>query len=307
MVFHEPSATQVQGPKLGAHMSISGGLPHAIDRASKTGCETLQIFTKSSNQWRARTLPDTEIQTFRTRSENTGILPIFAHASYLINVASPDQTLWRRSVSALAEELRRADLLGLHGVILHPGAYTTSTEHDGLRRISDGIGEVLTQRNDDGAALLLEHTAGQGTVLGHRFEHLQSIIEGLNDSRSVGICLDTCHLVGAGYDIISSTGYDKVFDEFNAIIGLERLRVFHLNDSKKPLGSRLDRHDNIGDGHIGIEPFRRLLQDTRFSDLPMLLETPKTNESRSTLIEADPMDIRNLTLLKTLRTSQRPS
>ena len=173
MVFHEPSATQVQGPKLGAHMSISGGLPLAIDRASVTGCETLQIFTKSSNQWRARTLPDTEIQAFRTRSANTGIVPIFAHASYLINVASPDQTLWRRSVSALAEELDRADVLGLHGVILHPGAYTTSTEHEGLRRISDGIGEVLTQRRDDGAALLLEHTAGQGTVLGHRVRRLR--------------------------------------------------------------------------------------------------------------------------------------
>ena len=305
MILHDPSVTQVPRPRFGAHMSIAGGLPRALDRAAVTGCEALQIFTKSSNQWRARPLADAEVSEFRERAASAGIGPIVAHASYLINLASPEPVLRRRSVAALAEELRRADLLGLAGVILHPGAYTTSTEHDGLRRIAEGVADVLARRPEDGAQLLLEHTAGQGTVLGHRFEQLQSIIDQLDGAGSVGICLDTCHLVGAGYDIISADGYLRVFDEFQAIIGLDRLKAFHLNDSKKPLGSRLDRHENIGQGCIGREPFRRLVQDERFAEVPMLLETPKTGSVPPSAIEADPMDLKNLALLRTLRDSDR--
>ncbi len=282
-------------------MSIAGGLPNAIERAAAAGCEALQIFTKSSNQWRARPIPDSEICKFRERAMATGIGPIIAHASYLINLASPTKTLWQRSVAALNEEMQRAEVLGLTGVILHPGAYTTSTEEEGLQRIAEGIADVFNRRKGETTLLLLEHTAGQGTVLGHRFEQLQMIINALDGSPRLGICLDTCHLVGAGYDIISVEGQRQVFDEFSTIINLDRLKVFHLNDSKKPLGSRLDRHEHIGKGYIGIQPFRRLLQDSRFEGLPMLLETPKESSPLPSSIEVDKMDLENLELLRTLR------
>lgn len=312
MIVHEPTPTQVPRPRLGAHMSITGGLPRAIDRGLATGCEALQIFTKSSSQWRARPIPDAEIELFRTRVTETGIGPVMAHASYLINLASPDETLRKRSMTALADELYRADRLGLAGVVLHPGAYTSSTEQEGIQRIADSIGEVLTQRaerirSEDGAAeLWLEHTAGQGTVLGHRFEQLRSMLDGIGDAHAVGICLDTCHLVGAGYDIISDHGYRCVFDEFERVIGFDRLKAVHLNDSKKPLGSRLDRHETIGQGCIGVEPFRRLLQDQRFAALPMVLETPKSKRSAGPSVDADPMDLQNLALLRDLMDPGRP-
>jgi len=288
-------------PRLGAHMSIAGGLPRAIDRAEVTGCEALQIFTKSSNQWRARPLSETELHQFRERASVTKIGPIVAHASYLINLASPENNLWNRSIAALEEELRRADALGLDGLILHPGAYTTSNELDGLKRIGKGIAEVFTRYSDGTALLLLENTAGQGTVLGYQFEQLRSIIDLLNGTNRVGVCLDTCHLVGAGYDIISADGQNLVFESFNTIIGFDRLKAFHLNDSKKPLGSRLDRHEHIGKGYLGIEPFRQLLKDERFSTVPMLLETAKQQKTPPTIIEADTMDLENLALLKRLR------
>jgi deoxyribonuclease-4 len=287
-------------PRLGAHMSISGGVSRAIDRAEATGCEALQIFTKSSNQWRARLLGDTEIKAFHQRAAETGISPIVSHASYLINLAAPDPVLRERSIAALAEELQRADMLGLAGLVLHPGAHTTGTETEGLEWISNGIAEAQA-RQSGATLLLLEHTAGQGTMLGHRFEQLQEMIARLDDSSRVGVCLDTCHLVAAGYDIVSADGYRQVFEEFERLIGFDRLKVFHLNDSKKPLGSRVDRHESIGRGCLGTTPFLRLLQDERFASLPMLLETPKTGPLRTSDISADPMDLKNLALLRALR------
>lgn len=291
-------------------MSIAGGLPRAIDRGVATGCEAIQIFTSASGQWRARPLPDAEVEQFRQRVAETGIRPVVAHASYLINLASPDDRLRTRSIGALADELARADRLGLAGVVLHPGAYTTSTEPDGLRRIANGIAEVLDNRSSprgERAELLLEHTAGQGTVLGYRFEQLRSIFDAVGTTDGLGICLDTCHLVGAGYDIISAEGYTQVFDEFESIIGVAHLRLLHLNDSKKPLGSRLDRHETIGQGCLGIEPFRRLLQDPRFAGLPMILETPKAarGPAASASIDADPLDVQNLKRLRAV-VPQRP-
>ena len=311
MIVHEPQSTQVLPARLGAHMSIAGGLPYAVERAVATKCEVMQVFTSSSGQWRSRPLPDAEVERFRTRVTETGIGPVVSHASYLINLASPDEPLRKRSIAALADELERADRLGLAGVVLHPGAYTTSNEQDGLRRIAEGIGTVMETRADKGgghAELLLEHTAGQGTVLGHRFEQLREVIDQLNDGLKVGVCLDTCHLVGAGYDIISPEGYEHVFDEFDSIIGLGRLKVFHLNDSKKPLGSRLDRHATIGQGYLGVEPFARLLRDARFRGLPMVLETPKANRAASpvTSVDADALDVENLALLRSLRDVQPP-
>ena len=288
-------------PRLGAHLSIAGGLPRAVDRAKASRCEALQIFTKSAGQWRARPLPQEEIDLFRRRVTETGIGPVVAHNSYLINLAAALPSLRQQSIESLREELARAEALGLDGLVMHPGSYTSGTEHDGLRLIADGLARLLDERPDGRTQILLEHTAGQGTNLGHRFEHLAEIIDRLGGTPRVGICLDTCHVLTAGYDICTEEGYRQTFEAFDRIVGLDRIRVFHLNDSKKPCGSRVDRHEHIGKGCLGLEPFRRLLNDARFSGLPMLLETPKleTPESRRKS-EVDPWDARNLRTLRRL-------
>ena len=288
-------------PRLGAHLSIAGGLPRAVDRAVASKCEALQIFTKSAGQWRARPLPPEEIETFRRRVAETGIHPVVAHNSYLINLAAALPSLRNQSIVSLREELARAETLGLAGLVMHPGSYTSGTEKDGLRLIADALAQLLDEVPNGRTKILLEHTAGQGTNLGHRFEHLAEIIDRLGGTPRVGVCLDTCHLLTAGYDICSEEGYRRTFREFDRIVGLGRIAVFHLNDSKKPCASRVDRHEHIGKGCLGLEPFRRLLNDRRFRRLPMLLETPKldTPESRRRS-DADPWDARNLRTLRRL-------
>jgi deoxyribonuclease-4 len=288
-------------PLLGAHMSIAGGLPRAVDRARASRCDALQIFTKSAGQWRARDLPRDEVALFRRRVEETAISPIVAHNSYLINVAAAAPALRSQSIAALGEELDRAELLGLDGLVMHPGSYTTGTEEDGLRAIGRAIAELLKSRRRQRVKVILEHTAGQGTNLGHRFEHLSAILDYVNGSPRVGICLDTCHLLTAGYDLCTPEGYAATFTDFDRIVGLDRLQVFHLNDSKKPCGSRVDRHEHIGKGCLGIEPFRRLVNDRRFAHLPMLLETPKLETAASKRrSDVDPWDARNLRTLRKL-------
>jgi deoxyribonuclease IV len=288
-------------PRLGAHVSIAGGMPRAVDRAEASGCEALQIFTKSVGQWRARPLPPEEAGRFRQRIEESGIHPAVAHTSYLINLAASDPELRLRSLTALHEELDRAELLGLDGLVMHPGSHTTATESQGLERIAKGLASLFRARPHARVQLLLEHTAGQGTNLGHRFEHLAEIIGMLDGSPRVGVCLDTCHLLCAGYDLCTLRGYQETFAELDRLVGLDRLAVFHLNDSKKPCGSRVDRHEHIGKGCLGLEPFRWLLNDPRFADLAMLLETPKldTAESRRRS-DADPWDMKNLRTLRKL-------
>jgi deoxyribonuclease-4 len=288
-------------PRLGAHLSIAGGLPRAVDRAKASRCQALQIFTKSAGQWRARPLPQDEVDLFRRRVDETGIRPVLAHNSYLINVAAAAPALRGQSIAALGEELDRADRLGLDGLVMHPGSYTVGTEEQGLRLIADALAALLDERPRMRTMVLLEHTAGQGTNLGHRFEHLASIIDRLGGSPRIGVCLDTCHLLAAGYDICSSQGYDATFAEFDRLIGLERIKAFHLNDSKKPCASRVDRHEHIGKGCLGLEPFRRLLNDARFAGLPMLLETPKLDTPASRRrSDVDPWDARNLRTLRKL-------
>ena len=282
-------------------MSIAGGLPRAVDRARASRCEALQIFTKSAGQWRARELPREEIAEFRKRVDESGIYPVVAHNSYLINLASAAPALRAQSIAALGDELDRAESLGLHGLVMHPGSYTTGTEEEGLRLIAEGLSQLLAARPRARTKILLEHTAGQGTNLGHRFEHLATIIEHLGGSLRVGVCLDTCHLLTSGYDLCSEAGYAGTFEAFDRVIGLERLKVFHLNDSKKPCGSRVDRHEHIGKGCLGLEPFRRLVNDPRFTALPMLLETPKLESAASKRrSDADPWDARNLRTLRKL-------
>ena len=283
-------------------MSVAGGLPNAIERAVVHGCEALQIFAKNANQWRGRPLEADEVRRFRTRIDETGITPVVSHASYLINLATTVPTLREQSIAAFVDELDRAEALGLLGVVIHPGTCTAGTDDDGLRLIAEAIAASFAARPTQRAMVLLEHTAGQGRTLGYRFEHLRAIIEHLDGSPRVGVCLDTCHLVAAGYDIVSDTGYEETFANFDRLVGFDRLQVFHGNDSKKPCGSRVDRHEHIGKGCLGVEPFRRLLNDRRFADLPILIETAKSEgASRPHAIAKDPLDARNLRVLRSLR------
>jgi len=279
-------------PRLGAHMSVAGGVPRAVERAIVHGCEALQIFAKNANQWRGRVLPPEEIRAFRAAVKASEIRPVVSHASYLINLASTNTALRAQSMEAMGDEIDRADALGLLGVVLHPGCYTAGSEADGLELIADGLLDLLRERRRGKTMVLLEHTAGQGTALGATFEQLASIIGKMNDHRRVGVCLDTCHLLASGYDIVTPEGYARTFKQFGRLVGFERLRAFHLNDSKKPLGSRVDRHQNIGEGEIGVEAFGFVLNDARFRRIPKLLETPKKIEHES--------DRKNLATLRAL-------
>lgn len=284
-------------PRLGAHMSIAGGLPTAIARAEIHGCECLQIFTRSSGQWRTRPIPDVEADAFRAAAAAAGMSPIIAHASYLINLASADRQLRARSLAALGEEMDRATRLGLFGVVLHPGA---GPEAEGLVRIADGLVRVLSARPGDPTWLLLEHTAGQGSALGWRFEQLARLLELAATPDRIGICLDTCHLHAAGYDLATARGHARTFAAFDTIVGLDRLQVMHLNDSKKPLGSRVDRHEHVGRGHVGLQGFARVLNDPRLAGLPMLIETAKRHRASTGRVEVDPWDAMNLETLRGL-------
>ncbi len=288
--------------RIGAHMSVAGGVSKAVARARLHGCEALQIFTKNASQWRGKPLDPVEVTAFRDALSGTAITPVVSHASYLINLATTVPALRDQSAAAFADELDRADALGLLGVVIHPGTCTAGTEAEALRLIAESIRQALQARPSNGSMVLLEHTAGQGRTVGHRFEHLATILEHLDGSPRVGVCLDTCHLFASGYDISTEQGYRDTFEAFDRMIGLDRLRVFHGNDSKRPCGSRVDRHEHIGEGCLGPEPFRRLLQDPRFANLPILIETEKSRGAeRPQQIVLDPCDEKNLGLLRRLR------
>src|SRR5712664_548635 len=291
-------------PRLGAHMSVAGGLPRAVDRAMMHRCDALQIFAKNASQWRGRLVSREEIREFRAKVNASGIGPVVSHASYLINLATTSAALRQQSLDAMGDELDRAEALGLLGVVLHPGCYTVGSEAEGLELIAESLLELLKARRRGKTMVLLEHTAGQGTALGATFEQLASIIAKMNDHARVGVCLGTCHLLASGYAISSPEGYASTFEQFGRLVGFDRLKVFHLNDSKKPLGSRVDRHEHIGQGALGLEPFRRIVNDRRFRSLPMLLETPKTEGRSPTQIQVDRLDARNLGILRDLNADQ---
>lgn len=302
----------VKMPLLGAHQSIAGGYHKAVEIGVETGCQVIQIFTKNTNQWRGKPIAPEEAQRFREAITASGIACPLAHDSYLINLASPDETLWKKSIDAMIDEVQRAGALGIPWVVSHPGAYTTTSEKEGLKRIVDALDEVLGQTRDESANVLLETTAGQGTTLGWRFEHLAAILAGVKDNSRLGVCFDTCHVFAAGYKMSTQSDYRATMKQFDKIVGLDRIRAFHLNDSVKDCGSRVDRHAHIGCGKIGSEAFGWLLRDRRFrkaptvlgkktpigfSGIPMVLETPKGEN------DGVNWDIINLETLRALASS----
>lgn len=256
-------------------MSIAGGYYRAVEHAQRCGCDCVQLFTKNNNQWKAKPITAEEAEKFRETLAASGVSHPISHDSYLINLASPDDALWRRSIDAFVVELQRAAQLGIAYVVMHPGSYVTSTEAAGLTRVVDALDEVHRQTPELTACTLLETTAGQGTALGWRFEHLAEIKSRAKSPERLGVCLDTCHVFAAGYPLHAPEEYESTMQAFDTIVGIEQIKAFHLNDSKKGLGSRVDRHDHIGEGMLGLEPFRHLLADPRFVQTPMYLETPK--------------------------------
>lgn len=262
-------------PLLGAHTSIAGGLERALERGRVAGCEVVQIFTGSSRQWRSPRIGPREIEAFREAQKRTAVQPIAIHTHYLINLASTRPEVLERSLDALGNELERTGLLGIPYVVLHPGAHLGSGERAGLRRIAGALDRVLDENENRSSTVLLEITAGQGTGLGYRLEHLAEIIRGSAHGDRLGVCLDTCHAHAAGYDFRGRAGYSRFMETFDREVGLERLKMFHINDSKTPLGSRVDRHEHIGKGRIGSAALARFVRDPRFARHPFVLETPK--------------------------------
>ena len=286
--------TKIRGPLLGAHMSIAGAVGNALLDGKKVDCDAIQIFTKSSRQWASKPYTKEEIEQFHANQKETGILQVIAHDSYLLNLGSPDAGLRKRSVAAFVDELERCEVLEVSNLVAHPGAHVGAGEAEGIKLIAKSIDEVHKACPGYKAKVTLEITAGQGSNLGYRFEQIGAMIDATKENDHVRVCFDTEHAFAAGYDIRTKEGYERTFSEFDEAIGLDRLAAFHLNDSKKEFHSRVDRHEHIGKGFIGVEAFRLLMNDQRFWGLPMCLETPKGLD----LAE----DRENLTLLRSLIT-----
>ena len=274
-------------------MSIAGGLHLALERGAALGCFAVQIFVKNQRQWAARPLGDDEARAFRAARRSTGVPAVFAHASYLINLASPDPIAWERAVSFFTDELERAEALGLSCVAIHPGSHLGAGIEAGLDRVARAVREVLRRTRGYRVRVALENTAGGGGTVGRTFGELGALLTRLQGARRVGVCLDTCHLFAAGYDIRSAAGYHAAMDECAREVGMSRVLAFHLNDARASLGSGLDRHEHIGRGHLGLPAFRLLLNDPRFATVPKVLETPKDPEPQA--------DLRNLATLRRLR------
>lgn len=283
--------SRATGPHLGAHMSVAGGVSQGLARARQIGIDAVQIFTKNNNRWQEKPLDPAEVARFREAAQEFKRALLISHAAYLINLASADAALHARSAEATRDELDRAEALGLSWVVLHPGSHLGTGEEPGLERIAAALSKILSDTSSYTAGILLENTAGQGAHLGYRLEHLSYLIERVGSER-LGVCIDTCHLFAAGYELRTPAGYKDTLDQLDRTVGLSRVGAIHLNDSKKPLGSRVDRHEHIGEGELGTDGFRYLLNDQRLRHLPMVLETPKGAE----MLE----DIQNLKVLRSL-------
>ncbi|MFH0786524.1 MAG: deoxyribonuclease IV [Pseudomonadota bacterium] len=285
---------------IGAHMSIAGGIEKALERIQAVGGECLQVFVKPNVQWRTGELSLEEVIRFKAEQERTGFPPVVAHASYLLNLASPDRDLRKKSILTLALELVRSARLGIEYLILHPGSHREAGEKKGIERVAKGIDRAFDQADGLKTNLLLETTAGAGTQLGCRLEQLRDIMALSRNPKKLGICLDTSHVFAAGYNIADVRGYRDFFTSFQTLIGLKRLKCVHANDSKTPLGSKVDRHEQIGRGYLGVNTFQRLLNDSHLAGIPFILETPKGKKG-----EKD-WDKINIQLLKKLRDSAPP-
>ena len=265
-------------PLLGAHMSVAGGLSRSFERIRQVDGQALQIFTKNQLQWSAPNLSDREISGFIAAWKAWGKLPVAAHNAYLINLANPEKTAATRSINALSDEISRCSHLHIPYLIMHPGSHLGSGIETGLAALTANLDTAMEKAACRDVTILLETTAGQGTGLGACFEEIAFVLEHSGYSRQLGVCFDTCHSFAAGYDIRTPKTCERTFQEFDHLIGLGRIKFFHLNDSKKGLGSRVDRHEHIGKGRIGLPGFRLLINDPRFSDHPMVLETPKEKD-----------------------------
>jgi len=260
---------------LGAHVSISGGVYKAPERGEKLGCESIQIFSKNQMQWKAKPITPEDSQKFKEELKKTHIKEVVIHDSYLINLGSPDEEKLKMSRDAFLDEMIRAEILGVKYLVFHPGSHMGKGEELGLKLIAESLNILIDKAKEaPNVLLLLETTAGQGSNLGYKFEHLKFIMDQVEKKERLGVCFDTAHAFEAGYDISTEEGYERTFNEFDNVIGLEKLKVFHLNDSRTPLGSHVDRHEHIGKGMIGLTAFELLVNDERFKNHPMILETP---------------------------------
>ncbi len=282
--------------RIGGHMSITGGLHRAFERGYNLSCDTIQIFTKNANQWKGKELTQTDIQRFKTARDKTRIKPVIAHNSYLINLASPYREIQEKSIFAMEDEVTRASMLEIPYLVIHPGSHMGKGEDEGLKRIASALNRIISRTSKTKVRILLETTAGQGSSIGNRFEHLSELLNMTENKDRIGICLDTCHIFAAGYDIRTRQSYKKTKNEFDKIVGINNLFVIHLNDSKKELGSRIDRHEHIGKGHIGIEAFSYIVTDPDLCHIPGIIETPKEKDTNG-----KNMDIVNIRKLKGLR------
>ena len=289
---------KMMAARIGAHMSIAGGYDKAVRRAHAFGFQSVQLFTKNTNQWRAAALTDAQRDTFRTAIAETGLADPVAHTSYLINLASHDQALWCKSIDAMTVEVERCAELGIPDLVAHPGAHVGQGEEAGLCRVAEALDRVHERTRGAGVTIDLETTAGQGTCLGHRFEHLARIIALVAENTRLGVCVDTCHIFAAGYSLATPEDYHETMEELDRAVGLDRVRVWHLNDSRRERGSRVDRHAGIGRGELGLEPFRYLLNDRRFRPIRMILETPKGTENGE---ELDAINLQTLRQLESRR------
>lgn len=278
-------------PPLGAHFSTAGGIVNAVRTAVRFQCQTLQLFTKNTAQWNAPPLTADAVRAFRAEAAAAKLVHLTAHDSYLINLAAPGDELFNKSVNAFVIEIERAEELGLEYLVTHPGAHVGSGEEAGLKRAAAGLNEATRRTRGLKVRVLLETTAGQGTCLGYRFEHLRHLMEGVDEPERFAVCLDTCHVFAGGYDLRTAAATRRTLDEFDAVVGLPHLKLFHLNDSVKGLGSRVDRHAGIGLGAIGEAAFQVLSTDRRFASTPMILETPKHDDDGN---ELDPINLGRL-------------
>ncbi len=284
---------------LGAHMSIAGGVHTAVDRATSIGCTALQVFTKNNNQWNGKPFTENDIVLYKQKISAAGIAPVISHDSYLINLCATNPDTLKKSRAAFIDELERCEQLGIQLLNFHPGSHLGRGDEEGIQGICESLNIAHDATKNFAVKSVIEATAGQGTNIGYKFEYLRAIIDGVDHPERMAVCIDTCHIFAAGYDIATEAGYKNTFSEFDAIVGIKKLVAFHINDSKKGLGSHVDRHEHIGKGAIGLTGFRLLMNDQRIAHIPKILETPKSDDLHE--------DVENMNVLRNLLRRESPT